>query len=170
MLRSISERAEQNPFKRIRDWSYRFLSRHRLSIQRITRNVALTDEELTQRSVLFLGQVNRHTTARPGVVFINMDQTAIEYQMKPLRTIDVIGAKSVISLANGQASNRVTAVLTACSDGTKLKPMIIFKGTVGWRISRELRSPREPYPDGAIYAVQANAWMDETTMLDWIQR
>jgi len=40
-----------------------------------------------------------------------------------------------------------------------------FLGKHGGRIERSFRQ----YPDGAEYAVQENAWMDERVMLDWVQ-
>ena len=65
-------------------------------------------------------------------------------------------------------SDRVTAALTVSSNGEKLRLLIIFKGSEGGRIARTFQSRNSPYPIEAIYAVQANAWMNEQIMIKWL--
>lgn len=169
-LQTISDSAAQEPFKNLREWAYRFLNRRRLSIRRITRNVVLGDDELQRRATSFLESVDRCFVTNSSVVFLNMDQTAVNYDMKPRHSIDIVGSKSVQSCVTPFSGDRVTVALTICSTGEKLKPFIIFKGTPNGRIARSFRSRDSVYPQGAEYAVQNSAWMDESLMLLWIER
>ena len=44
--------------------------------------------------------------------------------------------------------------------------MFVFKAKPGGRVQRELRN----FPEEAVYTVQHNAWMDESVMLQWVDR
>jgi hypothetical protein len=155
-------------FNKMRRWIYRFIDRNRLSIRRITRNISLPEIELQRRADAFLTEVQRILTAEPRTVFINMDQTAVYQDMMPRSTIDLVGVNSVTAAA-ASTSERVTAALCVCSNGEKLRPMIIFKGTETGRIARSIHSRNTLFPAGATYAVQANAWMDQRVMIEWLE-
>jgi hypothetical protein len=59
-------------------------------------------------------------------------------------------------------------------DGEKLPPFIIYKGanTPHSLIKREWKDlevrEKYGYPEGQVYTVQANAWMDEQAMIKWV--
>ena len=55
--------------------------------------------------------------------------------------------------------------------GGKTPPFIILKGInkVTGHIRREIDA-KEGYPVDLEYGLQANAWMDEPLMLDWIEK
>jgi hypothetical protein len=167
MLQMIP-RGRHKTFKQTRRWIYRFLARKRLSIRRITRNISLPEVELQRRADIFLTEVQCILTAEPSTIFINMDQTAVYQDMMPRSTIDSIGITSV-STITANTSERVTAVLCVCSNGEKLRPMIIFKGSETGRIAWRIHARNTPFPPEAVYAVQANAWMDQRIMIEWLE-
>ena len=53
--------------------------------------------------------------------------------------------------------------MTVCADGTKLPPMLIFRGKQNGRIATK---EFPTIPTGCEYCCQENAWMNEGTMLE----
>ena len=98
---------------------------------------------------------------------INMDETPVPFSMASKRTLTQQGDRTVGIRRTGCSTTRATAALTVCSDGSKLKPFVIFKGKPGGRISRN-ELPTFPNQDRIAYTVQENAWMDGSCMLQWI--
>jgi len=158
----------RKPYDRMRQWVYRFLDRNRLTIRRITRNVSLDDVELQRRATVFLDEVREICIGNPNVIFINMDQTAVYYNEQHRTTVDPVGTRNV-TVSASPTSDRVTAALTVASNGDKLIPLVIFKGTEDGRVARSIRSRNSPFPTGLFYAVQAHAWMDERVMFAWLE-
>ena len=57
----------------------------------------------------------------------NMDETPLTFDMPPNRTINNTGEKTVKIRTTGNEKNQVTVVLACRGEGSKLKPMVIFK-------------------------------------------
>ena len=76
-----------------------------------------------------------------------------------------------MSVSQAKSSQRATALLGVSLSGEKLTPLLIFKRVPGknGRIVREFVSDKFNYPAEMTYSVQVNAWMDEDTMLFWIE-
>ena len=143
-------------FTYMRRYVYRFLSRNRLSIRRITRNVSLSDSELQRRCNLFFTEIGAIQESGLETLYINMDQTAVFHNMAPRTSVDITGAQSVTAISRG-TSDRITVALTVCSNGDKLPPLIIFKGTENGLITRQVNNRSSPLPQSASYAVQSHA-------------
>ncbi len=58
-----------------------------------------------------------------------MDETSIKVDMINNRTIDFIGAKHVSIQTSNSELIKYTVLLCGISDGTKLPPAIIFRGS-----------------------------------------
>jgi transposase-like protein len=98
---------------------------------------------------------------------INMDQTPVPFSLSSNSTLNLMGGRTITVRATGNEKTRCTVSLTVCADGTKLKPMVIFKGTRTGRIAtRELS--QSPYRNKLVLTVQPNAWQDEENMNDWV--
>jgi DDE superfamily endonuclease len=81
------------------------------------------------------------------------------------------GSKEV-PIQGADSSGRATAMLGTNASGThKLPPFLIFQGSAKrtGRIYQELQK-RDGYPADLEYAVQKRAWMDEATMIQWIEK
>ncbi|KAF0706408.1 hypothetical protein AaE_014124, partial [Aphanomyces astaci] len=89
---------------------------------------------------------------------VNVDETAVYYDMPPRRTWCEIGEDAKVD-STEKHSDRLTAVLGACADGTKLPILFIVRGQPGGPIETD---EVPTYPDGNVYAVQETAWMDES--------
>ncbi|RQM20160.1 hypothetical protein B5M09_010821 [Aphanomyces astaci] len=86
----------------------------------------------------------------------NVDETGFYYDIPPYYIWAVRGGSSKISCGE-KHSMRMTAVLTARTDGTKLSIMFIVKGQSGGCSESSIIST---FPAGHFYAVQDKAWMD----------
>ena len=90
----------------------------------------------------------------------NMDETLLNSDMPPSRTVNPAGEKTVLIKTTGNEKNNFTVVLAAClADGTKLKIIIIFKRKT---------MPREDIPSGIVVHVHQKGWMDENGMKLWM--
>ena len=99
---------------------------------------------------------------------INMDQTPVPFNLAPSRTLSRKNSNSVGIRRSGNSTARATAALTVCADGTKLKPLVIFKGAPNGIIARtELNTYN--CRERVEFRCQKNAWTDDTIMLGWIQ-
>ena len=68
-----------------------------------------------------------------------------------------------VCLSSG-STMRITMALTVTAAGGLLPPMFIFKVKSSGHVQQELRN----FPEGAVYTIQHNAWMDESVMLQWV--
>ena len=91
----------------------------------------------------------------------NMDKTPLIFDMPPNRTIHQTGEKTVKIRTTGNEKNRVTVVLTCCADGSKLKPMVIFK---------RKNIPKIKNTHGVVVSVQEKGWMDGNQMIIWNEK
>lgn len=70
---------------------------------------------------------------------INMDETGLFLEMGFNTTIDFRGNKNIDIETNGKEHYRITVILSAAGDGTKLTPLIIVKGEPGKTVETNLR-------------------------------
>ena len=69
---------------------------------------------------------------------INMDETPCYLDMSFGNTIDFIGNKNIEIISSGREKYRISVILSIAGDGTKLPPLIIFKGEEGKTIEKNL--------------------------------
>jgi hypothetical protein len=115
-------------------WVYKFLARHGLSVRRVTRvgqklsghlKKVQDDAAAAIRKRLSVGGTLHGMELK---YFINMDQTAVYFEMKTTTTVHEVGAKTVSIRESGSNSKRATICLAVAADGTKLPPFVVFKG------------------------------------------
>jgi hypothetical protein len=116
-------------------WVYKFLARHGLSVRRVTcvgqklsGHLKKVQDDCAQalRNRMAVGG-SLH--GMPLKYFINMDQTAVYFEMKSSTTVHQKGEKTVSVQDSGSNSKRATVVLAVAADGTKLPPFVVFNGT-----------------------------------------
>lgn len=84
-----------------------------------------------------------------------MDESPVWCHMISETTIDKTGKKSMTLKATGYGKTKVSACLSAKADGTKLKPMVVFKGA-----KRKAAALSQEFKHKAIVATSDNAWMN----------
>lgn len=169
-LESICEESRECSFESKRMWVYRFLNRNKFSIRRPTRSVVIADDVVRHRTMELLSAVENVYSQNHDTIFINMDQTSVMVGLNARTTVHSRGESSVQVRTDENPNDRITVALTVASNGDKLSPFVIFRGTERGRIVREFRREVDPYPVGIEYACQMSAWMTESIMLMWIER
>mgnify|MGYP002803996814 CR=1 FL=1 len=94
---------------------------------------------------------------------IAMDETPVWCDMVSETTIDAVGKKTITLKTTGHEKARVSICLAAKVDGTKLKPMVVFK-----LAKRESASLNEEFKRRAVVATSVNGWMDTEITCTWI--
>lgn len=111
-------------------WFYGFLKRYDFAMRRKTKigqklpahlNIKLLE---SQRFIIKKQNQFEYELSEIG----NMDETPVYFDMVGNLTIDKRGAKTVQVRTTENDKNRFTCVLTILADGTKLLPIVIFKG------------------------------------------
>lgn len=157
-------------------WCWRFLTRHSLTLRRISHSGRKTRADLEVLRVAFVTKVvdvinalcvdPRISLPLPRAVF-NMDQTAVYCNLGTRSTIEFVGTSCVRSVTSGSDSYRCTMALTIGANGVMLPPHFVYKGQCGADVEREVKSYCDP--SVATFSVQANAWFDERVMMEWIE-
>ena len=91
-----------------------------------------------------------------------MDETPMCFDMPGAQTIDTKGKKTVFVRTTGHEKTHFTVVLSCLADGTKLRPMIIFK--------RKTLPKGEKFPNGVLIHCHPKGWMDESGVIMWHER
>ena len=106
-----------------------------------------------QRTMIQMKQANNYPLEQIG----NMDETSMQFDMPPNRTVSKRGEKTIHIKTSGHEKDHFTVVLDCLADGTKLKPMGIFKRK---RMLKDVILP------GIVHVVHVHpqGWMDEEGM------
>ena len=144
-------------------WCTKFLRRKNLALRQKTKIAQKLPEHLDQKITSFHSFVIK--SRRKGnyeLVHIgNMDETPVWFDMPSARTVNEKGAKTVLVNTTGHEKSRFTVVLACMADGTKLKPMVIFK---------RKNLPKENFPPGVLVHCHPKGWMDEAGMKLWVEK
>ena len=117
-------------FKASRGWLEKFMKRNGLSLRCKTSVAQQDPERLVAKVVSYIIQVRRlqEKQSYPPSHIIAMDETPVWCDMVSETTIDATGKKTITLKTTGHEKSRVSVCLAAKADGTKLKPMVVFKG------------------------------------------
>jgi transposase-like protein len=116
-------------------WVYKFLGRHGLTVRRVTRIGQKLSGHLKEVQDDCANAIKKRMAVGGTLhgidlkYFINMDQTAVYFEMKSSTTVDKVGTRTVSIRDSASNSKRATVVLAVAADGTKLPPFVVFKGT-----------------------------------------
>ena len=169
-LAELCPESQDKTYKSRQMWAYRFLARNRFSIRRITRNVTLSEDEIVNRRISFLTEIEHRYAQIPETIFVNMDQVSVIFGDAGRLTIDMRGSRSVQARTGISPVDRATVALSVASNGEKLRPLIVFKGTRNGRVSREFSRVNNPYPSEIYYMTNENAWMTGDVLIEWIEQ
>ena len=148
-------------FKASCGWLRRFMKRQNLSFRRATHVAQKNNGILDDRNQNFLRFVTRIRRIRDYALgrIGNMDETPIWVDMPGDYTIEQIGKKTISMKSTGNEKSRITVMLCAMADGSKVPPMVLFKG---------VRPPTEK-PPGVIVKMTPQAWANEEVCLEWLR-
>ena len=90
-----------------------------------------------------------------------MDETPVTFDLPGNQTVNPSGSKTVLVKTTGHEKTRFTVVLACMADGTKLKPLIIFK--------RKSLPKGVKFPSGVLVQAHLKGWMDEDGTKGWLK-
>jgi transposase-like protein len=166
---------------------WRLLRQNNVGYRRVTHQAQLTrlSEKIIDDWVAYI----KAKMAMVGITddcVVNFDETNVYFSFDTVSTLNRRGERTV-SARKADSTNRCTVMIGVSATGFKLRPYIIYKGSLGrtGRIAQEMKRVQEyqltmmsqggnethlGYPVCNCYAVQPKAWMDEEKMLDWIDQ
>jgi hypothetical protein len=147
-------------------WTYNILERNELSIRRKTHDQVVMEED--EMGSIHLDFVIHFTRLRefhaiPWNLCVNMDETGCYFDMGSSTTIHKKGSKHV-NVKSTSNSNHCTVFLSVALDGSKLKPLVVFKGAANGSVSKKLNS----LDQRNAYICQEKAYCDASVMSIWI--
>ena len=150
-------------FQATNSWCTRFLRRKNFVLRQKTKIVQKLPEDLEEKVTSFHSFViKRRKENDYELVHIgNMDETPVWFDMPSARTVNSRGEKTVLINTTGHEKSRFTVVLSCLANGTKLKPMVIFKRKT---------MPKEKFPPGVVVHCHEKGWMDEAGLKIWIEK
>ena len=158
---SINPQFEEANNVTLTRWVNRFMARHSLSVgtrTRVSQVTAAAMQPIRQQFCRRLMTSYKHRINDPYFL-VNMDETAVYLNCSPNRTVHMKGEKTVSVMIGGASSMRFTLAVTVAMDGTKLPLFVIFKGTPGGKVEKQLP---DKLPTGIFACVQKKAgWITE---------
>lgn len=140
-------------FKASCGWLRSFMRRNKMTFRRAThvgqkQEAVLSDK--MQAYLRFVGRLKQRHGYLPSHIG-NMDETPIWVDMPGNYTLEAQGSKSINMKSTGHEKSRITVMLAALADGTKLPPMVLFKGV----------RPLKQIPPGLLIKMTPQAWANE---------
>lgn len=149
---------------------YRFLKRFNLSIRAGTHIGQQLPHDSTDLILTFLRKVitirKSHNINKENI--INVDETALCYNMPFNKTIHKCGEKTICIHTQRQEKCRISILLGIAGDGIKLIPYAIFKGAANGKIINDLNKSKYVTEKRCICQTNKNAWSSNSIIIDWI--
>jgi hypothetical protein len=145
-------------------WLQKFFARNGITLRRRTTICQKLPTKLAPKLGAFFAYMRKiraehgHALSEIGA----MDEMPVWLDMPADCTVDFVGSKDVPVKSTGNEKARITVVLAAKANGTKLPPYLVFKGK---RMDKELLNVK-----GVICAMSSNGWINEELTLDWLTR
>lgn len=148
-------------FKASCGWLRRFRRRHKLVFRRSTHIAQKLPEDLAEKTQDFLKRVIKARKLHQFELseIANMDETPLWVDMPGNYTMETVGTKSVMLKSTGHEKSRFTVMLAALADGTKLPPLVLFKG---------VRRPQQ-IPTNIHVLMTPKAYANEEVVLHWLR-
>ena len=151
-------------FRASAGWCTRFMNRNDLTIRQRTKIAQKLPRDLEAKVDSFLQYViklRKQHNYELGQIG-NMDETPMTFDIPSNKTVNTVGEKSVMIKTTGHERTHFTAVLSCLADGTKLRPVVIFK--------RKTLPKTAKFPSGIIVKAHPKGWMDTDGTRDWLKK
>ncbi|KAG8173318.1 hypothetical protein JTE90_003633 [Oedothorax gibbosus] len=139
------------------------MEQHGLTLRQRTKIAQKFPIQLEEKIVAFQKEVinlRKERNNEPSQIG-NMDETPMTLDIPIDRTVNTKGDQTVLIKTTGHEKTHFTVVLTCMADGTKLKPVVIFKR----RLPKNAK-----FAAGVIVRPQAKGWIDEDGVVNWISK
>ena len=164
---------KEKSYHALQIWCLRFLNRHSYSIRSISHIGQKLKENSYQEyknfyNILYALRTKLGDAIDYGNLY-NMDETPIYFESVMKKTIAPIGERSVSIKTHGGEHIRITLMLTICANGTKLPPLIVFKGTKDAKKEEKLKRYIKSKNKRVLAFCQENSWADKEIFYKWLE-
>ena len=97
-----------------------------------------------------------------------MDETPIWFEMIGKKTVEKIGNKTVNIKTFGSERNRISLLLAISANGSKLKPLIVFKGKYNSTKQNKLNKNIHVANKDLFVVCQENSWVTKEIFDFWL--
>ncbi len=147
-------------FKVSNGWLNRFLSHHSLCCRSVTSQGQTMPSHAKDLAGNFLQYEHKVLTRKFEMKFVgNMDEAPLWFDLPSSRSHDFQGVKFIPTKTTGKEKLRYTVASSATADGSKLAPMVIFKGLK--------HAPKGKYPNDVIVQVNEKGYKTSELMNAW---
>ena len=156
--------ATKDSFVASRGWCEKFMQRHGFSLQRKTTTAQRDPSYMMDSIVAYVMHVRRlqKQFSFDDTDIIAMDETAVWNDMVSNTNVEKTGSKEVNTKSTGHDNVLISVCLTGKTDGTRLKPFIVFKGA-----KRESKALLPFFNRKCSVASSANGWTNEDLTVRW---
>lgn len=128
-LQALAEANEAGIHAFTASWSWQslFKGHHRLALRAKTRQGQICPPELDQIAKTFAKEVHEKAQSLGVTKIYNADQTAVNFEYLPRRTLAKKGIKTVWVKCGGKTKERATVMFLGDSEENKYDPYVIFK-------------------------------------------
>lgn len=145
-------------------WLYRFMHRKNLTLRRKTTSCQKPPSDVLEKIANFVAYV-RQIRRKHGYQLssiIACDETAVWLDSLGNTTIDKRGAKEIGLRSTGHEKERITVMLSAKADGTKMKPFVLLDRK---RAIKEL----DRFKSKLHLEYAGKSWMDEVLTIKYLK-
>lgn len=144
-------------------WCTRFMNRFGLCLRQRTKISQKLPKDLDEKVMSFHSfiikqrRIHNYDLGDIG----NMDETPMTFDLPSNRTVASLGAKTIFLRTTGNEKKHFTVVLSCLANGTKLRPVIIFK--------RKTLPKKVKFPPRITVRAHIKGWMDEDGTKKWLE-
>lgn len=108
-------------------WVDKFKKRYNLGRRAITTLCSKNKDEMKISLESYFKDLNETMEKLNHPTVYNMDETCVFFELSRDYTLEVKGKKIVGAFSSGKSKEKATLLITACSDGYLLPPIVVFK-------------------------------------------
>ncbi len=114
-------------FKASHRWLTAFMKRFKFSNRTKSNQGQVPPENIQELTKAFADKVKAKAKELGVSTIWNADQTPVNFEMLPSKTVDEQGTRTVWVRCAGKEKERASVMLLANSDGVKKKPFVVMK-------------------------------------------
>uniref|UniRef100_A0A8C5MVE4 HTH CENPB-type domain-containing protein n=1 Tax=Leptobrachium leishanense TaxID=445787 RepID=A0A8C5MVE4_9ANUR len=144
-------------------WCTRFMNRFSLCLRQRTKISQKLPKDLDEKVMSFHSFIIKQRRIHDYDLgdIGNMDETPMTFDLPSNKTVASLGEKTIFLRTTGNEKNHFTVVLSCLANGTKLRPVIIFK--------RKTLPKKVKFPPRITVRTHGKGWMDEDGTKKWIE-
>ena len=145
-------------------WCNNFMNRHDFTLRKRTKIAQKLPKDLEAKIDSFWDYVIKQRKLHEYELgqIGNMDETPMTFDLPGCTTLNTKGEKTILVKTTGHEKTHFTVALACMADGTKLKPLIIFK--------RKTIPKNAKFPADIVVRPHFKGWMDEEGVRFWLNK